>query len=228
MEELAEDFIAAAVRAERCGFDGVELHGAHGYVLCQFLSPEINLRTDRYGGSAENRARIIREIIAGVRARCGADFNLGIRLSPERFGLDLMEVRTLVQSLMSEGAVDYIDMSLWDIFKEPADEAHKGRSLMSYFTELDRGNVRLGAAGKIMTAEHCRFGLEQGLDFVILGRAAILHHDYPKKVAADPNFVPIATPVPAAHLRAERLGPAFVAYMQGWAGFVAIEETADA
>src|SRR5690349_2020990 len=70
VEELVEDFIAAAVRAEKAGFDGVELHGAHGYVLCQFLSGEINQRTDRYGGSAENRERVVREIITGVRARC--------------------------------------------------------------------------------------------------------------------------------------------------------------
>ena len=57
VERLIEDFVEAAVRAERAGFDGVELHGAHGYVLAQFLSPAVNRRTDRYGGSAENRAR---------------------------------------------------------------------------------------------------------------------------------------------------------------------------
>ena len=69
VEQLAEDFIAAALRAERAGFDGVEIHGAHGYVISQFLSPEINQRTDRYGGSLENRARLLFDVVAGVRAR---------------------------------------------------------------------------------------------------------------------------------------------------------------
>jgi len=55
VEELIEDFVAAAVRAQKAGFDGVELHGAHGYILCAFLSGETNRRTDRWGGSAENR-----------------------------------------------------------------------------------------------------------------------------------------------------------------------------
>lgn len=218
--QLIEDFIAAAVRAEKAGFDGVELHGAHGYVLCQFLSPEINKRTDAYGGSLENRARIIREIIDGVRARCRPDFNLGLRLSPERFGLRLAEIRDLAQALMTEGKLDYLDMSLWDVFKEPVEEAFKGRSLMSYFTELDRGNVRLGVAGKIMTAAQARSALEAGADFVVVGRAAILHHDYPKRVQADADFRPIALPVTAEHLRAEGLGPAFVGYMSTWPGFV--------
>jgi 2,4-dienoyl-CoA reductase-like NADH-dependent reductase (Old Yellow Enzyme family) len=99
---------------------------------------------------------------------------------------------------------------------------------MSYFTELDRGEVRLGAAGKVMTAQNCRDGLAQGLDFVVVGRGAILHHDFPKKIAADADFHPISLPVTADYLRNERLGPAFVTYMKTWAGFVAVEETADA
>src|SRR5271155_4778780 len=87
VEQLTEDFIAAAVRSEKAGFDGVELHGAHGYILCAFLSPDTNRRTDRYGGSPENRARIIFDIIKGVRERTRPDFQLGLRISPERFGL---------------------------------------------------------------------------------------------------------------------------------------------
>jgi 2,4-dienoyl-CoA reductase-like NADH-dependent reductase (Old Yellow Enzyme family) len=218
--QLVEDFITAAQRAEKAGFDGVEIHGAHGYVLCQFLSAEINKRTDAYGGSLENRARIVREIIDGIRARCRPDFNVGIRLSPERFGVELGEIRDLAQALMTEGKVDYIDMSLWDVFKEPVDEAYKGRSLMSYFTELDRGSVRLGVAGKIMTAAQVRGVLDAGVDFVLLGRAAILHHDYPAKARSDADFAPISLPVTADHLRAEGLGQAFVAYMSTWPGFV--------
>jgi len=224
--QLKADFIAAAVRAEKAGFDGVEIHGAHGYILCQFLSAEINKRTDAYGGSAANRARLILEIIDGIRAATRPDFNVGIRLSPERFGLQLAEIIDLARQILAEGKVDYLDMSLWDSFKEPTEEAFKGKSLMSYFTELPRGNVRLGVAGKIMTAAHVRAVLDAGADFALIGRAAILHHDYPQKVAADPDFTPIALPVTAEHLRQEGLSPAFVKYMSAWPGFVAPETVA--
>ena len=70
VEQLREDFIVAAERAEKAGFEGVEIHGAHGYILAQFLSGKINQRQDQYGGSLENRGRLIRDIIDGVRHRC--------------------------------------------------------------------------------------------------------------------------------------------------------------
>jgi 2,4-dienoyl-CoA reductase-like NADH-dependent reductase (Old Yellow Enzyme family) len=225
VEQLRDDFVAAAVRAEKAGFDGVEIHGAHGYVLCQFLSPAINRRDDRYGGSLENRARLIFEIIDGIRQRCGANFNLGLRLSPERFGLELSEIIEVARKVLAEGKIDYLDMSLWDVAKQPVEEAFQSRSLMSYFTELDRGEVRLGVAGKIMTAATARQCLADGADYVLIGRAAILHHDFPQKVAADPDFASIALPVTRDYLRNERLSPAFVEYMNNWKGFVAQEET---
>ncbi|MEI7573893.1 MAG: NADH:flavin oxidoreductase [Phenylobacterium sp.] len=220
VHQLRDDFIAAAVRADKAGFDGVEIHGAHGYIVCQFLSAETNRRTDAYGGSPENRARLVLEILDGVRAACRPDFNLGLRLSPERFGLSLMEVRDLVGRLFAEAKIDYLDMSLWDCFKEPVEEAHRGRTLMSYFTDLPRGDVRLGVAGKIMSAADARAMLDAGADFVLLGRAAILHHDWPQKARANPDFRPVSLPVTRAHLEAEGLGPAFVTYMSTWAGFV--------
>ena len=226
--QLIEDFIAAAIRAERAGFDGVELHGAHGYVLCQFLSGEINQRTDAYGGSLENRARIIREIIDGVRARCRPDFNLGLRLSPERFGLQLAEILELAQQLMNEGKIDYLDMSLWDVFKTPVEEAFQGRSLMSYFTELERGGVRLGVAGKVMKPADAQACLDAGVDFVLLGRAGILHHDYPARLAVDQGFEPVTVPVTRAYLKSQGLGPAFLEYMAGWKGFVADDVSLEA
>jgi 2,4-dienoyl-CoA reductase-like NADH-dependent reductase (Old Yellow Enzyme family) len=220
VHRLRDDFIAAAVRADKAGFDGVEIHGAHGYVLCQFLSAETNRRTDAYGGSPENRARLILEIIDGVRASCRPDFNLGLRLSPERFGLSLMEIRDLAGRLFSEAKIDYLDMSLWDCFKEPVEEAHRGRTLMSYFTDLPRGDVRLGVAGKLMSAADARAMLDAGADFVLLGRAAILHHDWPQRAKANPDFRPVSLPVTRAHLETEGLGPTFVNYMSTWAGFV--------
>jgi 2,4-dienoyl-CoA reductase-like NADH-dependent reductase (Old Yellow Enzyme family) len=220
VERLRDDFIAAAVRCEKAGFQGVEIHGAHGYVLAQFLSPEINRREDRYGGSVENRARIVHEIIDGVRAQTGADFSLGLRISPERFGLKLGEIVEVARGVLAGGKLDYLDLSLWDYAKEPVEEAFQGRTLMSWFTDLPRGATRLGCAGKVMTPADAQACLERGMDFVLLGRAAILHHDWPNRLAADPGFTPVKTPVTPDHLRAEGLGPAFVRYMGTWKGFV--------
>jgi 2,4-dienoyl-CoA reductase-like NADH-dependent reductase (Old Yellow Enzyme family) len=226
VERLREDFIAAAVRAERAGFDGVELHGAHGYILCAFLSPELNQRTDRYGGSPENRARLIFEIIAGVRARTRPDFQLGLRLSPERFGLRFAEQKDLAAQMLVSGDLDYLDMSLWDVFKAPAEAEFASKPLIDWFAELPRGTTRLGAAGKLLSAADCRRVLEHGLDFPILGRAAILHHDFPRRVAADADFHAAPLPVTRAYLRDQRLGPTFVDYMASWKGFV-VEEPAE-
>ncbi|MBV8683002.1 MAG: NADH:flavin oxidoreductase, partial [Caulobacteraceae bacterium] len=225
---LRDDFIAAALRAEKAGFDGVELHGAHGYILCAFLSPELNQRTDRYGGSPENRARLIFEIIAGVRAQTRKDFQLGLRLSPERFGLRFAEQKDLAARMLVSGDLDYLDMSLWDVFKTPMEEEFASKPLIDWFAELPRGNTRLGAAGKLMSAADSRRVLEHGLDFPILGRAAILHHDFPRRVEADPEFGSTPLPVTRAYLRGQRLGPAFVNYMAGWKGFVTEEPTEEA
>ena len=219
--QLVEDFILGAKRAEAAGFDGVEAHGAHGYILAQFLSPEVNKRDDRYGGSLENRSRIVFEIVNGIRARCRPDFNVSIRLSPERFGLRLAEIREVAQQLMSGGAIDFLDMSLWDVFKEPEEEEFKGRSLLSYFADLDRGDVKLGVAGKITSAQAAGECLAQGCDFVLIGRGAILHHDFPLQAQADPDFETVPLPVTADYLRGQGLGENFVVYMSTWKGFVA-------
>lgn len=226
VQKLRDDFIAAAKRSERAGFDGIEIHGAHGYILAQFLSPEINHREDRYGGSLENRARIVMEIIDGIRAQCRSDFQVGIRLSPERFGLKLAEIREVAGKILSDGKIDYLDMSLWDVVKEPNEDEFKGRTLMSYFTDLPRGNVKLGAAGKVMSAADARGVLEAGCDFVVVGRAAILRHDFPERVKRDAGYTSPALPVTVQHLSDEGLSPAFVKYMRNWPGFVAEEAAA--
>lgn len=80
IHQLRDDFIAAALRAKKAGFDGVELHAAHGYLLSLFASPLYNHRTDEYGGSPENRVRLQSEIIHGVHRVCGEDFIIGSRI----------------------------------------------------------------------------------------------------------------------------------------------------
>ena len=224
VEQLVEDFILASLRAERAGFDGVELHGAHGYLLCEFLDPVHNQRADRYGGSFENRTRIFWEIIDGIRSRAGKDFQVGVRISPERFDIDIAEARSFAQQLMTSGKIDYLDMSLWDCFKEAVDPAFQGRPLIDLFTELERGGTPLGVAGKIMDAATAQKCLEHGADFVLIGRGAILHHDFPKRAIADAAFQSVERPVTRDYLRSEGLGEAFVEYMAtGWKNFVAAD-----
>ena len=120
VQHIVQEFIEGAVRAERAGFDGVELHCAHGYLLQQFLSPYTNKRTDQYGGSFENRLRIVTEIIAGIRERCSAGFALGCRVSVEEFldktGVteDYIHTADGVKICMAfeKAGVDFIDVSV--------------------------------------------------------------------------------------------------------------------
>ena len=92
--------------------------------------------------------------------------------------------------------------------------------MLQYVTDLDKKDVRLTVAGKISTAAQVHQILDSGIDFVAIGRAGILHHDYPDRVIADPDFEPVPLPVTADYLRAEGLGEDFVTYMGRWKGFV--------
>lgn len=220
VEALTADFITAAKRCDVAGFDGVELHGAHSYMLCQFLSAELNVRTDQYGGSLENRSRLIFDILEGIRRECRPDFNVSIRLSPERFGMSTGEIVSVYERLVDSGLVDFIDMSLWDVFKEASDESFTGQKLLDIFASIPRRRVRLGVAGKLYSAQEAQAAVDGGADFAILGRGAILHHNFPKLAMADTNFVVRDTPVTPQLLHAEGLSDAFVNYMRNWQGFV--------
>jgi len=220
VEQLRDDFIAAAIRAKKSGYDGVEVHGAHGYILTQFISKDINKRTDAYGGDLNNRSRLLFEIVDGVRKACGKDFLLGVRLSPEKFGMELSEVKTLCKRLVDEGNVDFLDISLWDCFKLPEDPKHQNISLLEHFTSLDFKQVKLTVAGKISKAKEVQQILDSRVDFVTIGRSAILHHDFPVKVIENPDFEPIQIPVSKAYLRKEGLSDTFITYMKRWPDFI--------
>lgn len=220
VEQLRDDFIQAAIRAKESGYDGVEIHGAHGYILTQFLSANINHRKDAYGGSLENRARLLFEIVDGVRSTCGANFLLGVRLSPERFGMDLLEIKTICQQLIDEGKIDFLDISLWDSFKAPEEEKYQEKSLLEHFTELDFKKVLLTVAGNIKKAKDVEAVLNAKVDFVTIGHSAILHHDFPIKVMENPDFIPTSIPVSKDYLRKEGLGEDFITYMTRWPDFV--------
>lgn len=220
VERLIQDFVEASVRAEKSGYDGIQLHGAHGYILAQFLSAEINQRTDQYGGSFENRCRIFFEIIEGIKQQCSEDLLIGLRLSPERFGLNLGEVKQLTQNLVDTGKVDYLDISVWDYLKKPEEDEYADKTLMAHFTELDYKDVVLSIAGKVKHGADVQNVIDLGADMACLGRSGILHFDFPKQVLSNPHFERIPTPVSETYLQSQGLGPAFVNYMRKWKHFV--------
>ncbi|HRB05349.1 MAG TPA: NADH:flavin oxidoreductase [Ilumatobacteraceae bacterium] len=225
VHEVIAAFVAAARRAEAAGFHGVELHGAHGYLICQFLSPELNQRDDEFGGSLENRSRLLLDIIAGIRAQCGDDFAVAVRLSPERFGMRTDEIVEVYERLVASGQVDLIDMSLWDVDRRVPDSEFEGRTLTEIISALPRGAVRLGVAGKIHDPADIQRVLDTGVDIAVLGRVAILHHDYPQLLQRDPNFVPRRPPAKPDVLAAEGVSPRFVEYLAAsFKGFVTIDQ----
>jgi len=119
---LIEAFGDAALRAKNSGFDGVEIHGAHGYMLNMFLSPFFNRREDRYGGSSEKRARIIYEIYDNARLKTGKDFPILIKLNCSDFmgdkGFTFEECKTLCKNLADKG-IDAIEISGGPVFRAP-------------------------------------------------------------------------------------------------------------
>jgi len=115
IDEIVESYARAARHCKQGGMDGVEIHGAHGYLLTQFMSPVTNRREDDYGGSFENRMRFPREVIAAVRSEVGKDYPLGIRLTgsegiPE--GIDPESNREIALALEADGLLDFFDVSV--------------------------------------------------------------------------------------------------------------------
>lgn len=221
IRQIIADFATAARRAQDCGFDGVEVHGAHAQLLSQFLNPQ-NVRTDGYGGPAlENRSRAMVETLAAIREACGPQFLLGIRLSTERYEINLADFLALSELLCATGLIDFLDMSLWDCFKQPDDPAYAGKPLLEWALGARRGDVKIALAGKIRTGPQAQAALDAGADFVVMGRAAILHDDFPKQVAADPAFAMAPLPVTVDYLHSKAVSNRFVGYLRMWDGFVA-------
>jgi len=218
--KLRDDFINAAIRAQKSGYNGVEVHGAHGYILTQFLSSDINKRTDSYGGSLANRSRLLFEIIDGIRTNCGPEFLIGVRLSPEKFGMQLSEIKIISQKLIDDGQIDFLDLSLWDCFKAPEEYPDSKLNLLEHITQLDFKTIKLTVAGNIRTGNDVQRVLNAGVDFVTIGRSAILHHDFPIRVIENPDFIPEENPVSEEYLKSEGLSNIFINYMRRWPSFV--------
>ncbi len=116
--DIIEHFARAARRVQAGGVDGVEIHAAHGYLIMQFLSPLSNRRTDEYGGSLENRMRLLREILTAVRACVGAEYPVGVRMSASlaEGGIQEAELAEVITRLEVDGLIDYLNASYSDYY----------------------------------------------------------------------------------------------------------------
>jgi 2,4-dienoyl-CoA reductase-like NADH-dependent reductase (Old Yellow Enzyme family) len=201
------------------GAKSVEVHGAHGYLVGQFLDGRRNHREDGYGGSLDDRARFLFEILQGIRSSTGSDFQVGVRLTPEGNGITVEEGREVTRRVLASQLVDYVDLSLWNVFMHP--RAGGDRLLIDHFMDLPRFETRLGVTGTILTLHDAQWCLERSADFVSVGVGAILHHDWAARALTDPDFTVRRRPVPADHLTDERLSPTFINYLkQYWNDFV--------
>lgn len=154
--EVIERFATTARLAETAGFGGVQIHAAHGYLLSQFLSPLSNRRTDRWGGTLENRARLLIEVVKAVRAQVSPAFSVGVKLNSadfQRGGFEPQDALAVVQ-MLNALPVDLIELS-GGSYEAPAmqGEARDGRTLAreAYFLEFARDIAQVAKAPVMVT-----------------------------------------------------------------------------
>ncbi|KAL4971526.1 hypothetical protein BDW66DRAFT_155570 [Aspergillus desertorum] len=200
IKETVKEYAAASKRAIEAGFDGVEIHGGNGYLLDQFLHDNVNNRTDDYGGSIENRSRIVLEIISAVTEAVGAE-RVGIRLSPYNYFQDTRDSNpqkhwsylcTQIASLPDSARPAYVHM-IEPRFDEVLDESEKisalettqevvKPSLDGFRSALKKGGVRFIAAGNFKPENAGEKLTSDGADAIAFGRLFISNPDLPRRL----------------------------------------------
>lgn len=217
---VVRQFADAAVRCEKAGFQGVELHGAHGYLLCQFLSRTMNPRTDGWGGDLAGRARLIREVMRACRAKVGKGFAVGARLSLEDWGsakgLDLDESIQVAKWLVEDGA-DFIHISLWNWEKTTAKRPDEHPIAVA--RAALPAEIPVIAAGSMWSRADAEAAMAKGADMIALGRAAILNPDWANQ-AREAGWEPKRPPITQAELIERAVSPKFAGYLTRWKNLV--------
>ena len=185
IRDMQADIIAAATRAKEAGFDGVEIHLAHGYTLSKMLDPTYNTRTDDYGGCLENRTRILVEIIPELRAAVGDNMIISVRMGgniPNSAGaVDIAKV-------WEKNGIDLLHISFG--LKEPANDkpADFTGSMIAYNASKIKKNVHIPiiAVADIVTGEQASFLIDNNYaDFVAVGRGIFADENWANKVIAN-------------------------------------------
>lgn len=181
IHEMQKSFVEATVRAQKAGYDGVQFHGCHSYLINQFMAPSTNLRTDEYGGSAVNRARFLTEIITEVRERLGNEFLISVRTSG--FDNDLKDAIAVAEEYVKAGC-DYLQVSsglssLANLEPYRDEKVSDIQSLGACFHDHFAGRVPVSCIGGLKDAEQIEYLIEhEYVDTVDVARA----------ILADPNF----------------------------------------
>lgn len=208
VEDIVARFARSAELAEKAGFDGVQIHGAHGYLVSQFLSPHHNQRTDEWGGTPEKRMRFVLEIYRAIRAATSDGFNVGIKLNSadfQRGGFTEEESLSVIEVLSAEG-IDLVEISGGN-YENPAMAKGDGqvkastRAREAYFLEFAekvraRVSVPLMVTGGFRTSEGMAEAIESGAtDLVGLARPLAVEPDLPKRVLAGESITSAVRPI---------------------------------
>ncbi|MDL2307162.1 FAD-dependent oxidoreductase [Desulfovibrio sp. OttesenSCG-928-C06] len=193
IHEIQQSYVDAAVRAQKAGFDGVEMHAAHGYLILQFLSRYTNKRTDEYGGSLENRARFLKEILEKTRAAVGRNFIIGCRITVDEFvgpeGFQPEEAYEVAK--MIEPSLDYISASAGNHETSPFSQNRScylpALEIIQYATEMKKHvNIPVFGVGGGFDARTAEAALQADqADFVIFGRQHVCDPDFANKILED-------------------------------------------
>jgi 2,4-dienoyl-CoA reductase-like NADH-dependent reductase (Old Yellow Enzyme family) len=154
LRQVADEYVSVAQRLRRCGFGGVELHGAHGYLITQILSPWSNQRTDQYGGSLANRIRFVEEVCDAIRATCGKDFVTGLKMPGDEGvegGIDPDEAARITAALAKHGVLDYFVYSQGNFTNSLENHVPDMHFRRAHFLDIHK-KVRPAAAGKPVMA----------------------------------------------------------------------------
>jgi 2,4-dienoyl-CoA reductase-like NADH-dependent reductase (Old Yellow Enzyme family) len=192
LRRVGDEYVAVAERLKRCGFGGVELHGAHGYLITQILSPWSNRRTDRYGGTLENRIRFVQEVAAAIRQRCGSDFVVGLKLPGDEGvagGIDPAEAARITAALV--GGLDYFAYSQGNFTVSLENHVPDMHFRRGHFLEIHRklrpaaAGTPVMAIGRIAMPAEAEAALAGGAgDLIGLTRALIADADWSAKARA--------------------------------------------
>jgi 2,4-dienoyl-CoA reductase-like NADH-dependent reductase (Old Yellow Enzyme family)/thioredoxin reductase len=191
IDEIIREYAEAAIRAQTAGFDGIEIHGAHGYLIAEFMSPYANKRHDAYGGDLRGRMRFPLEIIQAVRTKVGEDFPISFRLSANEYVPDGngIEASKRMARLFEEAGVDCLHASagvyesLWSIF--PTSGTAEGVNASDAAAIKQVVGIPVITVGRIKSPEIAEEILKQEkADMVAIGRQLICDPDWPLKAAA--------------------------------------------